>query len=71
MLIFVLFLCAGVLFGGAFSLSVSLIGIEMAVREVIEKEAADIHQYNDSSKVNSEKKTDKEILQKRIKTFSE
>ena len=43
----------------------------MAVREVIEKEAADIHQYNDSSKVNSEKKTDKEILQKRIKTFSE
>ena len=68
---FVLFLFAGVLFGGAFSLSVSLIGIEMAVREVIEKEAADIHQYNDSSKVNSEKKTDKEILQKRIKTFSE
>ena len=68
---FVLFLCAGVLFGGAFSPSVSLIGIEIAVREVIEKEAADIHQYNDSSKVNSEKKTDKEILQKRIKTFSE
>lgn len=44
---------------------------EIAVLEVIEKIAAAIHEYSDSSKVDVEKKKAEEMRQKCMETFSE
>ena len=48
-----------------------LSGTEIAVLEVIEKIAAAIHEFGDSSKVDVEKKKAEEMRQKCMETFSE